>query len=352
MIFIDRFANPAALQLLWCIPVLLVVSWRMKLRSQKKMKAVFGTALMSSGSLKRQNVKLGLEIFFLTLLVVALARPQRGETKQKIKTEGTEIMLLIDVSQSMMSEDVRPSRLELSKKELNKFIDLVGGDKVGLVAFAGTAVTLSPLTTDKSALKMFLDSLSPTTVSTQGTDFRRALVEAKNAFERGGVEGGTETLVTRLVVVVSDGEDNETGASDVVHELTGKGIRLFTLAVGTESGGTIPVRDDRGNIVGTLHDKNGQEVITKVSGDSLRDLAKEGRGSFYYITIGGDAIPSLLKDVNQLQKSIFADTEIISYRESYQFFILTALIFGLGAFLFSERKKGLTPWRGRFEGTP
>src|SRR5262249_28233904 len=152
-----------------------------------------------------------LALFFF---VVALARPQSGEGKTKAKSEGLEIVLAVDVSNSMMSEDVRPSRLALAQKELARFLDTLGGDKIGLVAFAGSAILLSPLTNDKSALKMYLESLSPNSVSTQGTDFKKALSEAANALKRGGTDADEVPNVTRVIVVVSDGEDNEKGGLD------------------------------------------------------------------------------------------------------------------------------------------
>jgi Ca-activated chloride channel family protein len=270
--------------MLWWIPVLLGMAWFFTRVQRRRMTTAISEKLLpflvASISSPRRRLKLAMQLAVLGFFVIALARPQAGESKQKVKSEGVEIMLLVDVSQSMLAEDVRPSRLELAKKEISRFIDLAGGDKVGLVAFAGSAVTLSPLTTDKTALKMFIDSLSPTAVSSQGTDFKRALTEAKNAFARGGVDPGDDGVVTRVVLIASDGEDNEPGALEVARELAGDGVRIYTMAYGTERGGAIPMRDDRGNLVGTLRDKTGAEVLTKVGGDALKNIAAEGRGQF------------------------------------------------------------------------
>ncbi len=349
----DRFENPAALQLLWLLPIIVIAATWVGRRHARRISNAIQSKLLplltASVSTRKRRWKLALEILVLGLFIIALARPQSGQSKQKVKSEGVEIMLLVDVSNSMLSEDVRPNRLELAKKELSRFIDLSGGDKVGLVAFAGSAVTLSPLTADKPALKMFLDSLSPIAVTTQGTDFRRALAEAKSAFERGGVDPGDEGSVTRLVLVASDGEDNEPGAMELAREMAGKGVRIFSLAFGTERGGNIPVRDDRGNLVGTLRSKDGKEVISTVRDESLRQLAEEGRGSFYHVAFGGDAIRSLIQDLGRLQKSQFDDAEITNYNEDFQPYLVLALILALIELLLSDRKGVGRIWRGRFE---
>jgi Ca-activated chloride channel family protein len=348
-----RLENPAALQLLWFVPLFIFLAWFFAKVQRRRMTAAISAKLLpllaASVSAGRRRFKLMLQLLVLTFFVIALARPQSGEAKQKVKAEGVEIMLLVDVSNSMLAEDVRPSRLELAKKELARFMDLSGGDKVGLVAFAGSAVTLSPLTNDKNALKMFLDSLSSTAVSTQGTDFKRALNEAKSAFNRGGVDPGDDGVVTRVVVIASDGEDQEKGAMDVARELADGGVKLYTMAFGTERGGPIPIRDDRGNLVGTLRDKQGKEVVSKVGGEALRQLASEGRGQFYHVAFGGDAVRSMIADLNRLQKAQFDDAEITSYDENYQGWLLAAIILALIELILGERAKAGRLWRGRFE---
>ncbi|MGE3388295.1 MAG: VWA domain-containing protein [Bdellovibrionales bacterium] len=349
----DRFENPAALQFLWAVPVVWGLAWFMTRESSRQMAKALSKKLLplltASVSTGRRRLKLVLELAVLALFVTALARPQSGSSKQKVKSEGVEIMMLVDVSQSMMAEDVRPSRLELAKKEMIRFVNASGGNKIGLVAFAGSAVTLSPLTTDKSALNMFLESLSPTAVSSQGTDFRRALSEAKGAFERGGADTGDDSAVTRVILVVSDGEDNESGTSEIIKDLTGQGVRLYGLAIGTERGGAIPMRDERGNLIGNLRDRNGQEVVTKVVDKSLRELSDAGRGRFYHLVFGGDTVRQILADLDRLQKAQFDDAEITSYNEDYQPYLLLALILALIEILLSERRSKGRLWRGRFE---
>lgn len=349
-----RLENPAALQMLWWIPVLVAVAWFFGRQQQRRLTAAINEKLLPlltmSVSVFRRRGKFILQLVVLALFVWSLARPQSGEARQKVKSEGVEIMVLVDVSQSMLAEDVRPSRLELAKREIERFLELAGGDKIGLIAFAGSAVTLSPLTNDKSALNMFVESLSTNAVSSQGTDFRRALSEARSAFARGGVDPGNDGVVTRVILIVSDGEDNEPGAAEVARELVGEGVRIYTMAVGTEQGGTIPIRDEHGQMVGTLQDKDGREIVSKVGGQALRQLAEEGRGHFYPVTFGSNAMPTLVADLNHLQKAQFDDAEVTSYDEDYQAFLLAAIVLALLELVWAERARALRRlWRGRFE---
>lgn len=282
-------------------------------------------------------------------MIVALARPQSGESRQKAKSEGLEIVLAVDVSNSMMAEDVRPSRLDLTKQELSRLLDQLSGDKVGLVAFAGSAVLLSPLTPDKSALKMYIDSLSTNSVSTQGTEFRKALGEAELALKRGGLENDSDATVTKAIIMVSDGENHDDKVMDMASKIAGEGIHIYTLAVGTEAGAPIPMRDDHNNLVGYKKNKDGQVVMSRSTGKSLQEMAQAGRGTFRYLTFGGSAVQALMEDLNQLQKSQFESTEITNYQENYQIILVWGVVLALIELFLGERKGEGRVWRGRFE---
>ena len=245
-----RFADRGALQFLALIPVILFLTWWVARRTRAVIESRISPRLTGfltqSVSRPRRRLKLGLRALALFFFVIALARPQSGEGRQKAKREGLELMLMVDVSNSMLTEDARPSRLELAKKELTRFIDALGGDKIGIVAFAGSAILVSPMTNDKGALKMYLDSLSTDSVSTQGTDFKRALNEAFTALQRGGIEGDENRHVTRVIVVASDGEENERGGLEAARKIAEQGVRVYTLGFGTAQGGQIPMRDREG----------------------------------------------------------------------------------------------------------
>ena len=351
-----RFENFAAFQWLWLIVILLVATfWRdrqVRKILNSKIGARLSPFLTKSLSLKKRKLKRLLEIAVIILFLIAWARPQAGQSKQEIKTEGVEILFLVDVSESMMSDDVKPNRLEQAKAELIRVVDQMPGNKIGVVAFAGNAGLISPLTTDPAAVKMFIESLSTESVSTQGTSFQEALAVADKAFERGGIESDDVVKVTRVILIASDGEDNEPGANNAAEELVKKGVRIFTIAYGTEKGGTIPVRDGMGYLKNYKKDRQGQTVITTVKGDALRALAKKGQGSFYYATFGGNHLKQVIDDISQLEKKQFESSVAVQYDERFQWPLLMALILALLELALGDRRTHFRLWRGRFEVPP
>lgn len=348
-----RFENTAAFNYFFLLPVLWLVIFVSLKAAQKKMRGSFGKKLTpiltSSVSQKKRLWKNILQSAVLVLLIFAFARPQAGQSSQEIKSAGVELMILVDVSESMMAEDLKPNRLEQAKIELGRMIDRLPGHKVGIIAFAGSAALLSPLTTDPNALRMYLDSLSPQSVSSQGTVFSKAIEEAIAAFERGGQGPDPTTRVTRVILVASDGEDHEPGALDAARKLVEKGVRIFTLAYGTEAGGTIPQRDSLGFLRGYKKDKQGKEVLSQVKGDALRELAKAGQGSFYHSSFGGTHINEIVEDINRLEKTEFDAQMVTQYDEKFQILLWFALALALVEILLGERRAVGRIWKGRFE---
>ncbi|MGE3759334.1 MAG: VWA domain-containing protein, partial [Pseudobdellovibrionaceae bacterium] len=234
-----RFENVAAF---YWIPVVIVgmffISLSLK-QTRKKIEKNIGKKmtpfLTASLSTKKRTFKLFLQGLCLLFIILAWARPQMGESVQEIKSQGVELILATDVSESMLAEDVRPSRLEFAKKEMQRLVDKLPGHKFGIVAFAGSAALISPISSDPSAIKMFIEGLSPESVSSQGTNFEAAIKESVDAFKRGGAQQDNVTKVTRVLLFVSDGEDHEPGALSAAEEAVSKdGMRIFAIAVGTE----------------------------------------------------------------------------------------------------------------------
>ncbi len=347
-----HFNSPYAFAALWILPAIFLVSVFFNRQAFGHLQKALGKKLlpflMASVSFNKRKWKLALEILSVTLAIIAYARPQSREGTQKIKNEGIEIVLLVDVSNSMLAEDVKPSRLELAKSELKRLIELSNGDRFGIVAFAGSAVLLSPLTTDQEAIKMYVESLSPLAVSTQGTDFKKGLDEARAAFKRGGVDDDSSG-VTRAIIVVSDGEDNEKGAQETAEKLASEGIFIFGLAVGTEKGAPIPMKDDREETRGYRRDQSGQVVITKTSGQVLKEISEAGKGSFHHLSFQADVIKQVREEIARLQKSQFADGQIKTFKELYQPFLFLAILLGLIELSLGERRRVGRIWKGRFE---
>jgi len=347
-----RFESPSHLMWLFAAPALLAIFYFYYRRWQTITARSFGERvvpyLVQNFSARKAFFKALCLAMAVAFFVLAWARPQMGKGQSEIKSEGVEVMVLFDVSNSMLAEDVRPSRIEHAKKEVMRLFDMMSGDKVGLIAFAGSATLLSPLTPDKSALKMFVEGLSPMSVENQGTDIGRALLEAKDAFQHGGVESDEKARVTKVALIVSDGEDHEPGTEKIAKDLAESGIRVFAMAFGTEAGGKIPIRDQRGVLRDYFKDKNGQVVVSQVKGDFLRSLATAGQGSFYHVTFGGDQMKSVKEDLDHLEKAEFDSVVATSYQEDYQWFLAVGLFFALVELFLGNRKKVSNVWKGRF----
>lgn len=348
-----RFENLSAFNYLWVIPFIVVLGFVFDRRSRKRLETAIGSRLYpflsSSVSKHKRNLKNILQIAAVFFFVMALARPQMGQSKQEVKSEGVEIIFAVDVSDSMMAEDVKPSRLAQAKSELSRLVDLMPGNKIGILAFAGSAALLSPITNDPGAIKMYLDSLDTNSVSSQGTNFQDALNVAKEAFDRGGISTDDTQKVTRVILIASDGEDHEPGALEAAKKLTDEGVRIFTMAYGTEKGGAIPERDNMGFLKGYKKDRGGETVITTVKGDALRALAEAGKGSFYFATFGGDQTKHLVEDINKLEKTQFDTTMAVAYEERFQIFLLLGIIIALIELVMGERRSSFKFWKGRYE---
>lgn len=351
-----RFEDPSAFAYLWFLPILFIVYKLYDARAHKKIADKIGSRLYpfltSSVSQRKRRIKIILETLVVILFVVALARPQMGQSQQKVNSMGVEMMLVVDVSVSMLAEDLRPSRLEQVKADLARLLDYMPGNKVGVIAFAGSSALLCPLTSDPAAIKMYLESLSPDSVSTQGTSFKEAFQAAKEAFERGGVTADNTTKVTRVILVASDGEDQEEGAEEFAQAMVKEGTRIFTVAYGTQKGAPIPQRDTTGFLKGYKKDKSGNTILTAVHGEELRKLAKAGQGSFYHAVIGGNHLESIAEDISKLEKAEFESSMATQYEERFQIPLFLALLLGLLEIFLGERANSFRLWRGRYEVPP
>lgn len=348
-----RFENKFYLEWIFLLPIFwgffVFFQRKTRLKLNQLVGQRLGPFLTQSVSLRKRQWKQFLQTLVFVFAVLSLARPQMGESEQKIKSEGIEVLLLVDVSESMMADDVKPNRLEQAKIELSRLVDLAPGNKYALVAFAGSAALLCPLTNDPGAVKMYLESLTTDSVSSQGTNFESALEEADQAFKRGGVSEDESSKATRVILVASDGEDQEQGALEKAQKLGEEGTRIYTIAYGTEKGASIPVRDGMGYQKGYKKDRSGQTIITSVKGDFLKQLAESGKGSFYFAVFGGDHMKSLNDEFVHLEKTLFDSKMSVQYDEKFQIFLLFAFVIGLIELLLGERKLSARLWRGRFE---
>ncbi len=347
-----RLESPGALCLIFLGVLFYILAIVMHRTTQAKLKRIFNAVMVNqilmTFDFRKRKWKWFLQFIVISILAIGLARPQLGQNQAVVKSEGFEIIFAVDVSESMNAEDLRPSRLEQAKLELAKLVDLMPGNKVGIIAFAGSSVLMSPLTNDMGAIKMYLDSLSTSVVSNQGTNVESAIHHAMDVFERGGVSADNGSKVTRVILVASDGEDHEEGALKAIDDAVQKNIRVFSIAYGTEKGATIPKRDNFGYLKGYKTDRQGQTIITQVKGDFLKQIAQRGKGSFYFSVFGGDHIQHLIDDFKDFEKAQFESTVVTDYEERFQIFLLVAFLIGSLELMMGERKEKTEKWRGRY----
>ncbi len=268
-----------------------------------------------------KNISMFAGIFFL---IVALAGPKIGTEVREIKRQGIDMLVALDLSASMNAEDVRPSRLEKAKFEINRLIERLRGDRVGLIVFTGESYLQSPMTMDYSALRLFLDIADTEQMPSSATAFKPALETALEAFQS-LEENGTEA--SKVLLIISDGEDHGENYEDALRSLTNENILVYTVGVGTTEGTTIPLYEEgTGDLIGYKRDNQGQVVTTKLESQILRNIAREGKGEYYSIERGNDGIDAFLARMDELEKGEFASQEYADYKNQYQWMGALALL--------------------------
>lgn len=276
-------------------------------------------ALLPEVSSRKYLLKALLRLLAVAALALALVNPRMGLKQQTVKRQGVDLIFLLDVSKSMLAEDAAPNRLLRAEQLINRMIDQLVGDRIGIIIYAGRPYNLLPLTTDYAAAKFFLSGVNTDIVPSQGTAIAQALERAHRTLKRDGEKN-------RLVVILSDGEDHGGDAVEAAQALARDGIHVYTLGVGTPQGGPIPLRDKTGRVVDYKRDRKGQTVITRMQPKTLRALATAGQG--HYVPGGNSAevvayFKQLLSkaDKNQFESKIFTD-----YANQFQWFLALALV--------------------------
>ena len=265
----------------------------------------------------------------LALALISLARPQFGTHEEVAQASGLDIVLALDVSSSMNVEDVVPSRLQKAKHFIHSLLDRLDGDRVGVVAFAGSSFVASPITTDLSYLWDTVQILSPKTIPNQGTDIGLGLDTALKALERGGQESAspeTKAQATQVILLVSDGEDHEDQALAMAKKIRETGVKLYVLGVGTEKGGPIPIKDANGNSQGFKKTRSGEPIISAFHSEFLSELAKASGGLYWNLTASEGEAQELLADLAKLGRSDYGEHRYVVYEDRFQIPLAIALI--------------------------
>jgi Ca-activated chloride channel family protein len=288
--------------------------------------------LMPDRNDKKALFKLIVFNFILLFLVIALAQPQMGTKMEKIQRKGIDVMIALDVSKSMLSQDVVPSRLDKSKLLIQTLLKKLDGDRVGLVIFAGNAYLQMPLTVDYSSLMMYIRSVNTNTVPTQGTIITNALDQSENAFN-------ATDKKHKAIIVITDGEDHEENAIDRAEELASDGTKIFTVGVGTVNGGTIPIYNENGIKVDEKRDENGQPIVSKMNSNMLQALAKAGNGNYYVLDNSKQVADFISKDIAKIETKTINDKMFTDFVEQFQYFLVFALWLLIADFFITYRKK-------------
>lgn len=325
-----RFENPAFLYLLIIIPVIIVIRF-LEMRKRKLKLKKFGDLsllkqLMPDVSSSRKSLKFWLMVAALALLIVMLARPQMGTKISQEKRKGIEVIISLDISNSMRAEDVVPSRLDKSKMLVENMVDNFTNDKVGLVVFAGDAFIQLPITSDYVSAKMFLQNTDPSLIATQGTDLAGAIELSSKSFTQ-------QDKVGRAILIITDGEDHEGGAIEAAEKARKNGIRVFVLGVGSTKGSPVP--DGNG---GYMKDNSGQEVISALNEEMCKQVAQAGGGAYIHVDNTSLAQRQLNDELTKLQKGDISSVVYSEYDEQFQTVGILVLILLIIEMLILERK--------------
>jgi Ca-activated chloride channel family protein len=318
--------------LLLLIPVLLLFIFFQRWR--KKSIAKFGTAtlvyqLIPDFSNGKQVIKFILLSLAFVFLIIGLANPQIGSKQEKVKRQGIDVVIALDVSKSMLAEDVQPNRLARAKNFISNFIDQLKNDRLAIVVFAGRAYLQMPLSVDYSAAKLYLKTISTESVPTQGTSISDAIDLANESFAQGDNK-------SKALIIISDGEDHEAGVDEALEAASKNGIKVFTLAVGTDKGSPIPLpngdykRDAEGNI-----------VLSKVNFEAMKEYAEKGNGKSFILGSGKEEVDAILKALGHISSKEIEDVVFTDYDDKFQYFLMIAALLLIIEFMLSERRSRL-----------
>lgn len=329
-----RFANPQYLWLLLAIPVL-VVLFGLAAHGRSRRLARFGhpallEELMPEVSTGRVTLKFILFCLAVALIVLAAARPQFGSKLREEKAQGIEMMLTVDVSNSMLAEDFQPNRLERTKYAIGKLFEGLKQDRVGLVVFAGEPKVQLPITSDYRMAKAFARKIDPSLVSIQGTAIGKALEQALLAFS-----SDTEQSHGRVIILITDGENHDDDALAVAERAAGMGVKIFTIGIGTPEGAPIQINGE------FIKDENGEMVVSKLNEEMLARIAEITGGAYVRSTTQSIGLDEIVKAINEMEQTELSTVRFEEFNEQYQYLLIAALVLLLAEFLLLDRRNPL-----------
>ena len=340
-----RFVSTEILFGLLLVPVLGAFFWGTR-QARKRALAQFGdlelvqklSATLNRGGRVAKSILMLVAVAFL---ILALARPQFGTRVETVRSEGQDVMVALDVSRSMLAEDVAPNRLERARLEIMRILQRLAGDRIGLVAFAGNAFVQSPLTVDYGAAALFLNAMDPDLIPIQGTNLGEALTVALDAFEEG-------TRDQRVLIVVTDGEDHEGEIEEALARALDEGVQIHTVGIGSLDGVPIPEFDASGVRSGFIRDEGGTVVTTRLDESTLERVAQATGGRYFPALGPGANLDPLVEEITGGEGRELEAREITQFDEQFQLFLGLALVLLLAEGLIPERRRKKEVWAGRF----
>ncbi|MCK9452802.1 MAG: VWA domain-containing protein [Bacteroidales bacterium] len=332
-----KFENPDVLYLLALIPLVLLAFGLSRYYTKGKLKSFAGSALLKTLMPLQSGTRLWVKTILFSLaiasLIFALANLQTGAKLEEVKREGIDLFIAVDISNSMLAEDIVPNRLENAKQSINRLIDKLKGDRIGIILFAGKAYIQLPLTTDYAAAKMFVSTIETNLIQAQGTAIGEAITTAVKAFD--------ENEHNKAIVILSDGEDHEQNAIEAASEAGKLGISIYTIGMGLAEGAPIPVYNQYGKRTGFRKDNSNTTIITRLNESMLQQLASAGNGSYVRANNSRTGLDYIFEEINKLEKAEIDAKIFTDYEDQFQWFIALALILLLTEALLSSARK---PW--------
>lgn len=337
-----RFAHPEYFYLLLLVFFFVFAFWYYN-SWRKRAGKRFGDKktidqLMPLVSKGKPRLKFTLIILAFVLLVIGITDPQIGSKLEKVKREGIDLMLVLDVSNSMLAEDIKPNRLERSKMAISSLIDNLQGDRLGIIIFAGNAYKQLPLTTDYSAAKLFLSAVDTKIVPTQGTAIGEAIEMATQSF------GDTEH--NKAIIIITDGENHEDDAINAARSAIEQGVKVFTIGMGLPEGSPIPIYNAYGNRTGFKKDREGKTVVTKLNEDMLRQIAAAGEGAYARANNASTGLRKLFEEISQIEKKEIETKQFTDYEDRFQIYLAFALLLLIVELIIARRKAS---WANKFD---
>ena len=328
-----RFANPDYLYLLLLLPVMVILWILNELRKKRALKRLGESELVSRLLPELSVIRTGLKFFIFLIgvssVIIILARPQFGSKLEEVKKQGIEVIIALDVSNSMLAQDIQPDRLTRAKQALTRLIDNLDNDKIGLIVFAGDAYTQIPVTTDYISAKMFLSAINPDMVPKQGTAIGAAINLGIRSFTPG--EGKS-----KAIIIITDGENHEDDPVETASEAASAGIVIHTIGIGSPEGVPVPVT--RGGKRDYLKDKDGNTVITKLDEDILKKIAIAAEGNYVRATSSNIGLDEIYNEIKKMKTQELESTMYTEYNDQFQIFAVIALFLLLVDFIIMERK--------------